>query len=512
MLRGSAVITRPCNRATRPAVRMVPGIVNATSGVLARRVAPGEPVGPADVGQVMGQATRRALSGAVPPNGRYIRRYQGAREGGSAGLLTSSTSAGIAAHGQLANRWAVWREASRTAHRGARGRPCGAAGPVQPGCVLVAVAAEAALAAREVRREPSRSHRQDAPVLPAYLAGQSLNVRRHLTALRDFRRDEFGQGVARPSEGHIVAVNELLSTLRKPLTRAVGRLEHAATVATARSTPASTRRLLELKSRAHDWVRATEEVWDFYFELFGQRQSVYGEWLVACDRISLDCYQHVYMHLGQARSIPAPPPFSYMRTGFSPATYRRGSHCDGSAVSNPILLVQLPNHRLINPCTMGAIMHEVSHNLQNELDLQESVPRSILNRAACGRRTRGGHAGVGSMEPRDLRGHGRLPAPRRSLRRVVDGRDRPVTRPVTRLQSAQRAPPRRTSGCSCRANCCHGWDSPNGPSSTGAPGVGCVRRPGWSLTVPRTGRSPPPSRSACGRCLPIFVGSLPSSE
>jgi hypothetical protein len=147
--------------------------------------------------------------------------------------------------------------------------------------------------------------------------------------------------------------------------------------------PATTRRLhdlLRLKSRAHDWVRATERVWDFYWEIFGQRQQApYGEWLFSCDRIALDCYQHVYMHIGSVRSIPAPPPFSYMRTGFSPATYRRNIPLRKLGRQlNPFPLVQLPYHRLVNPWTMGAILHEVSHNLQNELALEVAVPRSIL--------------------------------------------------------------------------------------------------------------------------------------
>ena len=135
----------------------------------------------------------------------------------------------------------------------------------------------------------------------------------------------------------------------------------------------SSPQLLQLKSRAHDWVRATERVWDFYFELFGQRQSAFGEWLFACDRIALDCYQHVFMHLGNARSIPAPPPFSYMRTGFSPATFRRGIPLRRLGRQlNPFPLVQLPYHRLVNPWTMGAMLHEVSHNLQNELAARAS--------------------------------------------------------------------------------------------------------------------------------------------
>jgi hypothetical protein len=222
-------------------------------------------------------------------------------------------------------------------------------------------------------------------VLPAYLAGQSLNVRRHLDALRDFRREEFGTSPARPSEGHIQAVNDLLGTLRRPLLTLTRRLDLAAARAAENPDAGATGKLLELKGQAHDWVRATEKVWDFYFELFGQRQSVYGDWLVACDRIALDCYQHVYMHLGNARSIPAPPPFAYMRTGFSPATFRRGIPLRRLGRQlNPFPLVQLPYHRLINPWTMGAILHEVSHNLQNELELQSAVPASILRRLRAG--------------------------------------------------------------------------------------------------------------------------------
>ena len=233
-------------------------------------------------------------------------------------------------------------------------------------------------------REPHRTEAPGPPssdVLSAYLVGQSVNVERHLAALRDFRTDEFGSGVGRPTSGHIQAVNVLLASLRRPLRRMVGQLEVAAERARRSPTPGATRRLLELKSAAHDRVRATEKVWDFYLELFGQRQSVYGEWLVACDRIALDCYQHVYMHLGTRRSIPAPPPFAYMRTGFSPATYRRGIPLRklGRQV-NPFPLVQLPYHRLVNPWTMGAILHEVSHNLQNDLALESAVPAAILRR------------------------------------------------------------------------------------------------------------------------------------
>lgn len=219
-----------------------------------------------------------------------------------------------------------------------------------------------------------------ARLISSFASGQAVNVRRHLDALRDFTRAEFGTSIARPSEGHIQSVNAMLARLRRPLTRAVEHVE-ASSSSVQRPNPSTEElaELLRLKGRAHDWVRATERVWDFYFELFGQRQGAYGEWLFSCDRIALDCYQHVFMHLGNVRSIPSPPPFSYMRTGFSPATYRRNIPLRKLGRQlNPFPLVQLPYHRLVNPWTMGAIMHEVSHNLQNELELETAVPLAIL--------------------------------------------------------------------------------------------------------------------------------------
>ena len=57
--------------------------------------------------------------------------------------------------------------------------------------------------------------------------------------------------------------------------------------------------LVTAKERAHDWVRAIERIWDFYFELFGQRQSMFADWLLSCDRIALSCYQAAYLGVGE---------------------------------------------------------------------------------------------------------------------------------------------------------------------------------------------------------------------
>lgn len=78
-----------------------------------------------------------------------------------------------------------------------------------------------------------------------------------------------------------------------------------------------------------------------------------------------------------------------MRTGFSPATFRRSIPLRRLGQQlNPFPLVQLPYHRLVNPWTLGAVLHEVSHNLQNDLGLERVIPQGIQNRllrAGCGR-------------------------------------------------------------------------------------------------------------------------------
>jgi len=216
------------------------------------------------------------------------------------------------------------------------------------------------------------------PVLVPWVRAQAINVTRHAAALRPFLREEFGTGAAAPTPGHIAAVNKLISSLRRGLLKLSKTVADAARASSEDTKTARLQKLVHQKEHAHDWVRAIERIWDFYLELFGQRQSRYANWLLSCDRIALDCYRAAYLGLGVARSIPAPPPFSYMRTGFGPATFRRGIPLSrlGKRL-NPFPLVQLPYHRLVNPWTLGAVLHEVSHNLQSDLGLGRDVPRSI---------------------------------------------------------------------------------------------------------------------------------------
>ncbi len=230
------------------------------------------------------------------------------------------------------------------------------------------------------RRTPETPAAPARPVLPAWLEMQTVNATRHAAALRPFRKGEFGTDAAAPSDGHLEMVNRLIVRLRDGLLRQSSLLRQATLPAIEAPMADNLHRALFLKERAHQRVRSIEKIWDFYFELFGQRQSPYGFWLLGCDRIGLDCYQEVYLNLGIAKSVPAPGPFAYMRTGFSPATFRRGIPLTALGKQiNPFPLVQLPYHRLVNPWTLGAMLHEVSHNLQNELGLHKVIPRNIAS-------------------------------------------------------------------------------------------------------------------------------------
>jgi hypothetical protein len=241
---------------------------------------------------------------------------------------------------------------------------------------------------RPVRATNTRTKQPPANLNP-WLRAQALNVTRHAAALRPFRRDEFGKSAAAPTEAHIRAANRLINSLRRGLLTRTRHVTEAVQVATDQPTAAHLQRMVVLKERAHNRVMSVERIWDFYFELFGQRQSQFADWLLSCDRIALDCYQYAYLGLGVARSIPAPPPFSYMRTGFSPATFRRGIPLRRLGQQlNPFALIQLPYHRLVNPWTLGAVLHEVSHNLHNDLGLARIIPQQIAHRlleAGCDR-------------------------------------------------------------------------------------------------------------------------------
>ena len=214
--------------------------------------------------------------------------------------------------------------------------------------------------------------------LKPWLRIQALNVTRHGAALRPFNLDEFGTQGASPSQAHLEAANELIKSLRVRLLDVSRQMGTSATAALYQSDAEHLQQLLAHKDQAQTWVRAIEKIWDFYFELFSQRRTRFGDWLLGSDRIALDCYQAIYMGLGITKSIPTPGPYSYMETGFSPASFRRGIPLTKLGKNiNPFPLIQLPYHRLVNPWTLGAILHEVSHALQTDLDMRKTLPKTI---------------------------------------------------------------------------------------------------------------------------------------
>jgi hypothetical protein len=76
LLRGAATITRLLRRdpRTRTAVRLVPGIVDASGRTIVRRLNNGVRVGPADVGAIMGGAAQRVL-GRSSARAAVLRRH-----------------------------------------------------------------------------------------------------------------------------------------------------------------------------------------------------------------------------------------------------------------------------------------------------------------------------------------------------------------------------------------------------------------------------------------------------
>jgi hypothetical protein len=218
-------------------------------------------------------------------------------------------------------------------------------------------------------------------LLDHWLNVQSINLTRHAKSLRPFTKEEFGTGVAAPSEAHIEAVNRFIDTFRSKLIEMSRWVEAAAAAARREPTTSRLHVLLKRKQVMGNRVLYVEGIWDFYFDLFIQRLSTFGERLRSVDRICANCYEDLYVGLGTAQPTPSLLPFSYANSGFSPATFRRGVPIMRLRRNpNPFPLIMLPQHRLDNVWALSSILHEVSHNLQADLGLWEEIPARIYQR------------------------------------------------------------------------------------------------------------------------------------
>ena len=237
-------------------------------------------------------------------------------------------------------------------------------------------------------RAPSAARGPAAPatlseqrLLDNWLSIQSINLVRHARSLRGFAKDEFGTGPTAPSEAHVEAVNRFIDRLRTRVTEGARWVEAAASAARREPTTERLAVLLTRKQAMSNRVLYVEGIWDFYFDLFVQRLSTFGERLRAIDRIAANCYEDLYTGLGTAQPTPTLLPFSYAASGFSPSTYRRGVPLPRLR-HNPNLfpLITLPQHRLDNVWALSSVLHECSHNLQADLGLWDELPARIYTR------------------------------------------------------------------------------------------------------------------------------------
>src|ERR1700723_325527 len=95
---------------------------------------------------------------------------------------------------------------------------------------------ETTLRAKPPKRQRRKAGAGAAPVVLPWLRAQSINVTRHAAALRPFKREEFGPGASAPSEGHIQAVNRLITQLRRGLMKMSENVHAAIAVASERPT------------------------------------------------------------------------------------------------------------------------------------------------------------------------------------------------------------------------------------------------------------------------------------
>ncbi|MCC5635160.1 hypothetical protein LC593_04690 [Nostoc sp. CHAB 5844] len=218
-------------------------------------------------------------------------------------------------------------------------------------------------------------------LLDNWLNIQAINLMRHAKSLRPFTKDEFGTSPVAPSEAHIEAVNRFIDRFRSKVVEMSRWVEAAANAARREPTTERLQVLLERKQQVGDRVLYVEGIWDFYFDLFVQRLSSFGERLRSVDRIAANCYEDLYVGLGTAQPTPNLLPFSYANSGFSPMTFRRGVPLRRLR-HNPNLfpLIVLPQHRLDNVWALSSVLHEVSHNLQADLGLWEEIPARVYQR------------------------------------------------------------------------------------------------------------------------------------
>jgi len=218
-------------------------------------------------------------------------------------------------------------------------------------------------------------------LLDRWLSTQATNLLRHVASLRRFTVEEFGKGPEAPSEAHVEAANKFIDRYKDKLVDAARGVDAAVKIARREPTGARLQLVLDRKDAVGQRILYVEGIWAFFFDLFVQRKSTFGERLRAVDRIAANCYEDLYVGMGAAQPTPRLLPVSYVQSGLGPMTYRRGVPITKlRRQANPFPLVYIPQHRLENVWALSSVLHEVSHNLQADIGLWERIPRDLFGR------------------------------------------------------------------------------------------------------------------------------------
>ena len=227
------------------------------------------------------------------------------------------------------------------------------------------------------RPGPAHGTANGVPNAESWKRSQVINAARGRLMIRPFSGEDFGNGAAAPSAAQLMATNALLDRIRAVVEETAQKMVASA----SQRDPAAIAAFQKLKSENTAIIADAERVWQFYWEILSQRQTFVAPMLLAADRVALDCYQWIWQGLGRARSVPTPPPFTFLESGIGPATYRRGvTMARIGRMPNPFPLIKLPYHRMATPWTLGALPHEIGHNLQSDLGLWLAVPRTLVMR------------------------------------------------------------------------------------------------------------------------------------
>ncbi|MFX0201196.1 MAG: hypothetical protein ACFFCW_34190, partial [Candidatus Hodarchaeota archaeon] len=196
-----------------------------------------------------------------------------------------------------------------------------------------------------------------------------VNARLRVGSIRGFRRRWFvdlGDTHSHPNIYHIQVINKRLLDLRADLDQDVRRL--------ARMTLPGSRTLMEgLVNKRQNLDRrlvSVQHLWDFFFDMFSQRKTIYEPFLRRCDGIVGECYRLIFNRLGEHYPWIKTPPLCYMEKAYSPATVRRGVRFfqrAGLMTANPFPVIRIPYDRISTPWQLAVLVHEVSHNIHGDI-------------------------------------------------------------------------------------------------------------------------------------------------